>query len=53
MILENFFDDLDNRPMCLSSPNVPTPYSGPLEEVSIVQTADIIESVEQILTNKM
>nr|NP_038396.1 pyruvate dehydrogenase E1 component beta subunit [Mesostigma viride]Q9MUR4.1 RecName: Full=Pyruvate dehydrogenase E1 component subunit beta [Mesostigma viride]AAF43837.1 beta subunit of pyruvate dehydrogenase E1 component [Mesostigma viride]WKT08222.1 beta subunit of pyruvate dehydrogenase E1 component [Mesostigma viride]WKT08328.1 beta subunit of pyruvate dehydrogenase E1 component [Mesostigma viride] len=53
LILENFFDDLDNRPMCLSSPNVPTPYSGPLEEVSIVQTADIIESVEQILTNKM
>lgn len=49
LIIDNFFDDLDAPPSCLSSPNVPTPYAGPLEEMTVVQTNDIVESIKSIV----
>jgi len=52
LILEQFFDLLDAPPSCLSSPNVPTPYAGPLEEMTVVQTPDIIRAVETILSSE-
>nr|YP_001019115.1 pyruvate dehydrogenase E1 component beta subunit [Chlorokybus atmophyticus]A2CI50.1 RecName: Full=Pyruvate dehydrogenase E1 component subunit beta [Chlorokybus atmophyticus]ABM87959.1 beta subunit of pyruvate dehydrogenase E1 component [Chlorokybus atmophyticus]WKT05621.1 beta subunit of pyruvate dehydrogenase E1 component [Chlorokybus atmophyticus] len=52
LIIDNFFDALDAAPLILSSPNVPTPYTGPLEEATVVQTIDIIESIEYGITGK-
>lgn len=48
VILDHFFDLLDGPVVCLSSQDVPTPYSGPLEDVTIVQPNQIIEAVRQL-----
>ena len=42
------FDYLDAPIMCLSSQDVPTPYSGPLEELTVIQPAQIVQAVEQL-----
>lgn len=47
-IMEYFFDYLDAPIVCLSSQDVPTPYSGPLEELTVIQPSQIIKAVEQI-----
>jgi pyruvate dehydrogenase E1 component beta subunit len=47
-ILENLFDYLDEPITSLSSQDVPTPYSGPLEELTVVQPNQIISTVEQM-----
>nr|YP_009258699.1 beta subunit of pyruvate dehydrogenase E1 component [Coleochaete scutata]ANI25668.1 beta subunit of pyruvate dehydrogenase E1 component [Coleochaete scutata] len=47
-ILENLFDYLDAPITCLSSQDVPTPYSGPLEELTVIQPNQIISAVEQM-----
>jgi pyruvate dehydrogenase E1 component beta subunit len=47
-IMENFFDELDAPIGCLSSQDVPTPYSGPLEELTVVQPPQIVAAVEQL-----
>jgi len=47
-IMENFFDELDAPISCLSSQDVPTPYSGPLEELTVVQPPQIVAAVEQL-----
>lgn len=47
-ILENLFDYLDAPMICLSSQDVPTPYSGPLEELTVIQPHQIISAVENI-----
>ncbi|KAE8655334.1 Pyruvate dehydrogenase E1 component subunit beta-3 [Hibiscus syriacus] len=47
-ITENFNDYLDAPIMCLSSQDVPTPYAGTLEEVTVVQPAQIVTAVEQL-----
>jgi pyruvate dehydrogenase E1 component beta subunit len=47
-ILENLFDYLDAPITCLSSQDVPTPYSGPLEELTVIQPNQIIAAVEQM-----
>lgn len=47
-IMEYFFDYLDAPIVCLSSQDVPTPYSGPLEELTVIQPFQIIKAVEQI-----
>ncbi|EFJ21675.1 hypothetical protein SELMODRAFT_268056 [Selaginella moellendorffii] len=48
-ILDNFWDFLDGRPECLSSQDVPTPYAATLEDATVVQPAQIIVKVEQML----
>nr|YP_009033744.1 beta subunit of pyruvate dehydrogenase E1 component [Roya anglica]YP_009256906.1 beta subunit of pyruvate dehydrogenase E1 component [Roya obtusa]AHZ11127.1 beta subunit of pyruvate dehydrogenase E1 component [Roya anglica]ANI25936.1 beta subunit of pyruvate dehydrogenase E1 component [Roya obtusa] len=47
-IMENFFDYLDAPIGCLSSQDVPTPYSGPLEELTVIQPSQIVQAVEQL-----
>lgn len=47
-IMEHFFDYLDAPVVCLSSQDVPTPYSGPLEELTIIQPSQIIEAVQSL-----
>lgn len=51
-IMEYFFDYLDGPVICLSSQDVPTPYSGPLEELTIIQPAQIIETVKRLCSHK-
>jgi pyruvate dehydrogenase E1 component beta subunit len=50
-IMEYFFDYLDGPVICLSSQDVPTPYSGPLEELTIIQPAQIVETVKRLCSN--
>ena len=50
-IMEYFFDYLDGPVICLSSQDVPTPYSGPLEELTIIQPAQIIETVKRLCSH--
>ncbi|KAH7855043.1 hypothetical protein Vadar_020606 [Vaccinium darrowii] len=45
-IYKNFFYELDDATMCLSSKDVPTGYAGSLEEWTLVQEADIVTAVE-------
>jgi pyruvate dehydrogenase E1 component beta subunit len=47
-IMENFFDYLDASIVCLSSQDVPTPYSGPLEELTIIQPSQIVDAVQKL-----
>ncbi|KAJ7536205.1 hypothetical protein O6H91_12G059800 [Diphasiastrum complanatum] len=47
-IMENFFDELDAPIGCLSSQDVPTPYAGPLEDLTVVQPPQIVFAVEQL-----
>ncbi|KAF9586842.1 hypothetical protein IFM89_039943 [Coptis chinensis] len=47
-ITENFYDYLDAPIRCLSSQDVPTPYAGTLEDVTVVQPAQIVTAVEQL-----
>jgi pyruvate dehydrogenase E1 component beta subunit len=47
-IMEHFFDYLDAPVQCLSSQDVPTPYSGPLEELTVIQPNQIIQMIEQL-----
>lgn len=47
-IIDNFWDYLDGPIMCLSSQDVPTPYAGTLEEVTVVQPPQIVTAVEQL-----
>jgi pyruvate dehydrogenase E1 component beta subunit len=49
--MEYFFDYLDGPVICLSSQDVPTPYSGPLEELTIIQPAQIVETVKRLCSN--
>jgi pyruvate dehydrogenase E1 component beta subunit len=51
-IMENFFHDLDAPIGCLSSQDVPTPYSGPLEELTVVQPPQIVAAVEQLCSRE-
>jgi pyruvate dehydrogenase E1 component beta subunit len=50
-IMEYFFDYLDGPVICLSSQDVPTPYSGPLEELTIIQPAQIVETVKRLCSH--
>lgn len=47
-ITENFHDYLDAPIVCLSSQDVPTPYAATLEEVTVVQPAQIVTAVEEL-----
>lgn len=48
-ITERFFDELDAAPVRLSSQDIPTPYNGTLENLTIVQPAQIVEAVQQMM----
>ncbi len=49
LITEQCFDDLDSRPVRLSSQDIPTPYNGKLENLTIIQPHQIVEMANQIV----
>ncbi|MGL6133041.1 MAG: transketolase C-terminal domain-containing protein, partial [Prochlorococcaceae cyanobacterium] len=42
LVTEHCFDDLDARPLRLSSQDIPTPYNGNLENLTIIQPHQIV-----------
>ncbi len=48
-INDQFFDELDGPVVRLSSQDIPTPYNGMLESLTIVQPPQIVEAVQQIV----
>ncbi|MGB5594664.1 MAG: alpha-ketoacid dehydrogenase subunit beta [Crocosphaera sp.] len=50
LINDNFFDELDAPVVRLSSQDIPTPYNGMLERLTIVQPSKIVEAVEKLMT---
>jgi pyruvate dehydrogenase E1 component beta subunit len=48
LITEECFDDLDARPVRLSSQDIPTPYNGNLENLTIIQPHQIVDAARQL-----
>ncbi|MEM6612826.1 MAG: alpha-ketoacid dehydrogenase subunit beta [Cyanobacteria bacterium P01_C01_bin.72] len=53
LINEQLFDELDAPVLRLSSQDIPTPYNGKLENLTIVQPAQIAEAVQKMMTDKI
>ncbi len=51
LITENCFDDLDSPPVRLSSQDIPTPYNGNLENLTIIQPHQIVDAAVEIINN--
>ena len=49
-ISDRLFDELDAPVLRLSSQDIPTPYNGALERLTIVQPEQIVEAVEKMMT---
>ena len=49
LITEQCFDELDAPPIRLSSQDIPTPYNGKLENLTIIQPHQIVETVQQLV----
>ncbi|MFM7268909.1 MAG: pyruvate dehydrogenase complex E1 component subunit beta [Cyanobium sp.] len=49
LITEHCFDDLDARPVRLSSQDIPTPYNGNLENLTIIQPTQIVQAAREIV----
>ncbi|WP_413684810.1 pyruvate dehydrogenase complex E1 component subunit beta [Prochlorococcus sp. MIT 1011] len=49
LITESCFDDLDSPPVRLSSQDIPTPYNGNLENLTIIQPHQIVDAAEKII----
>jgi pyruvate dehydrogenase E1 component beta subunit len=49
LITEHYFDELDAAPVRLSSQDIPTPYNGKLENLTIIQPHQIVAAVEEIV----
>ena len=50
LINEQLFDELDAPVLRLSSQDIPTPYNGTLERLTIVQPEQIAEAVDKMMT---
>jgi pyruvate dehydrogenase E1 component beta subunit len=48
LITEHCFDDLDARPVRLSSQDIPTPYNGTLENLTIIQPHQIVGAAQAL-----
>jgi pyruvate dehydrogenase E1 component beta subunit len=48
-INDRLFDELDAPVLRLASQDIPTPYNGGLENLTIVQPAQIVEAVQKIV----
>lgn len=48
-INDQFFDELDAPVLRLSSQDIPTPYNGTLERLTIIQPPQIVEAVEKMV----
>ncbi len=53
LITEHCFDDLDARPVRLSSQDIPTPYNGNLENLTIIQPHQIVEAALQLKSGRI
>jgi pyruvate dehydrogenase E1 component beta subunit len=53
MITENCFDELDVRPVRLSSQDIPTPYNGKLENLTIIQPHQIVTAAKNITSGAL
>ncbi|MEL6500408.1 MAG: alpha-ketoacid dehydrogenase subunit beta [Cyanobacteria bacterium J06629_2] len=53
LISEQLFDELDAPVLRLSSQDIPTPYNGKLENLTIVQPAQIAEAVQKMMTDRI
>jgi pyruvate dehydrogenase E1 component beta subunit len=51
-INDRFFDELDGPIIRLSSQDIPTPYNGALENLTIVQPHQIVEAVKKVVDGK-
>jgi len=51
LITENCIDDLDSPPVRLSSQDIPTPYNGNLENLTIIQPHQIVDAAVKIINN--
>ena len=52
-INERLFDELDAPVLRLSSQDIPTPYNGTLERLTIVQPEQIVEAVQKMVGMKV
>jgi pyruvate dehydrogenase E1 component beta subunit len=52
-INDNFFDELDAPVLRMSSQDIPTPYNGKLEHLTIIQPPQIVEAVKQMVQGKV
>ena len=52
-ISDRFFDELDAPVLRLSSQDIPTPYNGALERLTIVQPEQIVEAVQKMVALKV
>jgi pyruvate dehydrogenase E1 component beta subunit len=53
LINEQLFDELDAPVLRLSSQDIPTPYNGTLERLTIVQPEQIAEAVEKMMRSQI
>ncbi|HIK26175.1 MAG: alpha-ketoacid dehydrogenase subunit beta [Thermosynechococcus sp. Uc] len=52
-IMERYFDELDAPVLRLSSQDVPTPYNGTLENLTIVQPPQIVAAVQKLVQGQI
>jgi pyruvate dehydrogenase E1 component beta subunit len=52
-INDNFFDELDAPVLRMSSQDIPTPYNGKLEYLTIIQPPQIVEAIEKMVDGKL
>ena len=53
LITEQCFDDLDARPVRLSSQDIPTPYNGALENLTIIQPHQIVDAARALKAGQL
>ncbi|WP_320674454.1 pyruvate dehydrogenase complex E1 component subunit beta [Prochlorococcus sp. MIT 1341] len=53
LITEECFDDLDAPPVRLSSQDIPTPYNGKLENLTIIQPHQIVDATKEIVSKRI
>ena len=47
------FDELDAPVLRMSSQDIPTPYNGKLEHLTIIQPPQIVDAVEKMVAGKI
>lgn len=52
-IMERYFDELDAPVIRLSSQDIPTPYNGTLENLTIVQPPQIVAAVQKLVQGQI
>ena len=53
LITEHCFDELDARPLRLSSQDIPTPYNGALENLTIIQPHQIVDAAKALCAGQI